>query len=92
MRIEAYTQVQQLYKTQKTRRSAATEATESAKDYVQISGRGKDYQTVKTALESTPDVREDLTSVVKARIQNGTYNVDNNSFAEKLLEKYNALI
>ncbi len=92
MRIEAYSQVQQLYKTQKAKRSATAGAAESAKDYVQISGKGKDFQTAKTALESVPDVREDLTSVVKAQIQNGTYNVDNGSFAAKLLEKYNALI
>lgn len=91
MRIEAYTQVQQLYKTQKTSRTGAASTVSAAKDQLQISSLGKDIQTAKAALAATPDVREDLTAAVKTRIENGTYSVDNNSFAAKLLEKYNAL-
>lgn len=92
MRIEAYTQVQQLYKSQKTSRSAATSVTASARDQLQISSIGKDIQTAKAALAATPDIREDLTASVKASVQNGTYSVDNSTFAAKLLEKYNALV
>lgn len=92
MRIEAYTQVQQLYKSQKTRHSAAAAAGSSARDQVQISSVGKDIQTAKAALAATPDIREDLTAPVKAGIQNGTYHVDNSTFAAKLLEKYSALV
>ncbi len=92
MRIEAYTQVQRLYKSQKTKRSASASATGSARDQVQISSLGKDIQTAKAALAATPDIREDLTASVKASVQNGSYNVDNSSFAAKLLEKYNALV
>lgn len=92
MRIEAYTQVQQLYKAQKTGRSTATTATASVRDQLQISSIGKDIQTAKVALAATPDIREDLTASVKASVQNGTYSVDNSTFAAKLLEKYNALV
>lgn len=92
MRIEAYSQVQQLYKTQKTNRGIAAGTTGSVKDQVQISGLGKDFQTAKAALAATPDIREELTASVKASVQNGTYHVDNSSFAAKLLEKYNALV
>lgn len=92
MRIEAYTQVQQLYKSQKTSRSTATSATVSARDQLQISSIGKDIQTAKAALAATPDIREDLTASVKASVQNGTYSVDNSTFAAKLLEKYSALV
>lgn len=92
MRIEAYSQVQQLYKSQKTSRSTASNAAGSVKDQVQISGLGKDIQTAKAALAATPDIREELTASVKASVQNGTYHVDNSSFAAKLLEKYNALV
>lgn len=92
MRIEAYTQVQQLYKAQKTSRSTAATATGSVKDQLQISSIGKDIQTAKAALAATPDIREDLTASVKASVQNGTYSVDNSTFAAKLLEKYNALV
>lgn len=92
MRIEAYSQVQALYKSQKTKRSAATETAGSSKDQLQISSLGKDIQTAQAALAATPDIREDLTASVKASLQSGTYNVDNSSFAAKLLEKYNALV
>lgn len=92
MRIEAYSQVQQLYKTQKASRSTATSAAGFSKDQLEISSRGKDIQTAKTALAATPDIREDLTASIKASVQNGDYKVDNSSFAAKLLEKYNALV
>ncbi len=92
MRIEAYTQVQQLYKAQKSSRSTATGAAGTVKDKVQISSMGKDFQTAKAALAETPDVREELTSSLKESVQNDTYSVDNDSFAAKLLEKYTALV
>lgn len=92
MRIEAYSQIQQVYNTRKTNRSAVSDAAGSVKEQLQISSKGKDMQTVKAALENVPDIREELTESVKSRIQNGTYSVDNSSFADKLLERYNALV
>lgn len=92
MRIEAYSQVQQLYKAQKTSHSTAAGTAGGSKDQLEISSRGKDIQTAKAALAATPDVREDLTASIKASVQSGDYKVDNSSFAAKLLEKYNALV
>lgn len=92
MRIEAYTQVQSLYKSQKNDRSSSAKASGSVKDQLQISSLGKDIQAAKAALAEAPDIREDLTASIKASVQNGTYSVDNSSFAAKLLEKYNALV
>ena len=86
MRIEAYTQVQQLYQSQKVSRTQKTQ-TASHTDRLQISSQGKDFQTAKAAVAAVPDIREELTAPIKARIQNGTYGVDNASFAEKLLQK-----
>lgn len=91
MRIEAYTQVQQLYKPQRAKSTAAAGTVSAVKDQLQISNIGKDFQTAKAAVAAAPDIREDLTAAVKSSVQNGTYNVDNGSFAAKLLEKYNAL-
>ena len=84
--IEAYTQVQQLYQSQKVSRTQKTQ-TASHTDRLQISSQGKDFQTAKAAVAAAPDIREELTAPIKARIQNGTYGVDNASFAEKLLQK-----
>lgn len=87
MRIEAYTQVQQLYQSQKANHTAKPGAA-GARDKVQISSIGKDIQTAKAALADAPDIREELTASIKERVQNGTYEVSNESFAAKLLGKY----
>lgn len=87
MRVEAYTQVQQLYQSQTVNKGQKAGGA-SHKDKVQISSFGKDIQTAKAALAGSPDIREELTAPIKAQVQNGTYTVDNDSFAEKLLQKY----
>lgn len=87
MRIEAYTNVQQLYQSRKVNRSQKTGNT-VASDKVQISSFGRDIQVAKAAVAGSPDVREELTAPIKAKIQNGTYSVSNGSFADKLLQKY----
>lgn len=87
MRVEAYTQVQQIYQSQKAGHLQQT-AKAAQTDKLQISSLGKDIQTAKAALAGTPDIREDVTAPIKAGIQNGTYRVDNASFAEKLLKRY----
>lgn len=88
MRIEAYTQVQQVYNTKKTSKSIKTSAS-SFQDAVQISNMGKDIQAAKQAVAGAPDIREEVVAPLKASIQAGTYSISGESFANKLLEKYN---
>ena len=57
-------------------------------DKLLISSMGKDYNTARTALSSTPDIREDLIYSIKERIKNGTYEVSGEAFAEKILENF----
>ena len=90
MRIDAYTQVQQVYnlsKAQKTQKTAKPGVT----DKVQISSFGKEIQAAKSAVASAPNIREEVTAPIKERIQNGTYEVDVESFADKLFQKYNEM-
>ncbi len=87
MRIEAYTQVQQLYQTQKTSKAQSTQKA-SFRDQLEISSAGKDIQTAKNAVMGAPDIREDVVAPIKEQIQNGTYEVDADSFAEKLFAKF----
>ena len=87
MRIEAYTQVQQLYQTKKTTKTEKT-ARGSFADQVQISSMGKDIQTAKQAVAAAPDIREEVTAPIKSAVQNGTYEVNEESFAAKLFERY----
>ena len=83
MRVEAYNQVAQLYNREKTQKVQNTK---------QISSMGRDYQIAKQAVADASDIREDRVAQLKERLDSGNYNVDMNDFANKLLEKYNALV
>lgn len=87
MRIEAYSQVQQMYQTKKVDRPQRT-GYAAAADKVQISSIGKDLRTAKAAVAASAEIREDVTAPIKARIQSGSYQVDAESFADKLMMKY----
>lgn len=87
MRIEAYTQVQQIYDTKKTAKSRLKGSTVSS-DQLQISSFGKDIQSAKQAVAASSDIREDVTAPIKARLQSGNYEVSTESFADKLMQKY----
>lgn len=86
MRIEAYTQVQQIYKTSKTDKSQK-KANANASDQLEISSLGRDYQIAKQAVAASADVREDVTAPLKKSIQAGTYEVSTEKFADKLLQR-----
>ncbi len=87
MRIEAYSQVQQMYQTKKVDRPQRTGCAAAA-DKVQISSIGKDFRTAKAAVAASAEIREDVTAPIKAKIQSGSYQVDAESFADKLMMKY----
>ena len=84
MRIEAYTQVQQIYNAHKTNK-AQKASNVSFSDQLELSSMGKDMQVAKQAVQNSPDVREDLVAKYKAQLQDGTYQVSSESFADKLI-------
>jgi negative regulator of flagellin synthesis FlgM len=88
MRIEAYSQVQQIYTNNKVSRPQAAKKTGDIRDTVSFSSIGKDIQVAKQAVNAAPDVREDVVAKLKAAIKNGTYDVSGEAFADKLLAKY----
>ena len=87
MRIEAFSQIPKVYQTQMINRPQKTGSVKSA-DMVQISSIGKDFQTAKAAVAASPDVRENVITPIKAKLQDGSYKVDAESFADKLMQKY----
>lgn len=91
MRIEAYNQVAQLYKTNKSVKAQNTSGPANTRDGVTISQTGHDYQIAKQAVAEASDIREDKVALLKTRIESGSYTVDSGDFANKLIEKYNAL-
>ena len=86
MRVEAYNQIQQLYQTSKVSKTRQSSSS-SRVDQLQFSSLGKDIRAAQAAVAGAPGIREELTASIKTRIENGTYSVDNASFAEKLLQK-----
>ncbi|MCI5821427.1 MAG: flagellar biosynthesis anti-sigma factor FlgM [Pararoseburia sp.] len=89
MRIEAYNQVAQLYKTNKASGARPTSKAGMGRDEVQISSFGRDYQVAKKAVAEASDIREDKVAEMKTKLESNNYQVDTGDFASKLLEKYN---
>lgn len=85
MRVEAYTQVQQIYSSRKTEKGQQA-AHISFADQLQISNAGKEYQAAKTAVLNTPDIREDIVAPLRSSLLSDTYKVSPEEFAEKLLK------
>ncbi|MCR5772523.1 MAG: flagellar biosynthesis anti-sigma factor FlgM [Butyrivibrio sp.] len=87
MRIEAYNQVQQVYNTQKVQHTGKTEKATKT-DNVQISSLGKDIQVAKQAVKNAPDVREELVAPLREKVQDGTYDISSDDFADKMLAEF----
>lgn len=87
MRIEAYSQVQQLYNNNKVKKTKQTSVVNQTDEF-QISKAGKQMQVAKQAVNSAPDVRSELVDPIKTKVQSGTYDVTGESFANRLLQKY----
>jgi len=90
MRIEAYTQVQQVYNTRKPGKAQAA-SNVSFSDQLELSTVGKDMQIAKQAVKNSPDIRESLTSKIKAQMESGTYQVSAEAFAEKMISRMSAI-
>lgn len=90
MRIEAYNQVAQVYKANKTAGTVKASQMGASRDEVQISSFGHDYQVAKQAVAEASDIREDKTAEIAARIKSGEYEVSADDFAKRLLEKFHS--
>lgn len=87
MRIGTYNMINQIYSTSNTKKSTTANSTGNTDfmDQVFLSSAGKDMQVAKNALAKTPDIREDKVNDIKARLANGTYSVNPEDFAKKLM-------
>ena len=87
MRIGSYSQIQQLYGASKPAKKNASVQGADFKDKLQISDSGKDFQIAKQAVASAPDIREDKVAAIKHSLENGTYEVSGEEFAQRMMEK-----
>jgi len=87
MRIDAMSEITQLYQLSGTRKT--TEKPKSySKDSVEISSFGRDLQIAKQAVAQAEDVRTEKIQELKTSMENGTYNVPMSALADKLLNGF----
>lgn len=92
MRIENFSQIQQIYNAQKTPVKSNVTGTSDFKDRLNISSTGKDLQVAKQAVKDAPDIREDKVNALKNAISNGTYDVTSEDFADKIMDKLSQVL
>lgn len=67
MRIDAINKVNQLYQATKPKKAKET-SNADIQDKYEVSKTGKDYQTAKMAIKTSPDIREDRISQIKMHL------------------------
>ena len=83
--IEAYVnQVQDKDKADPT--VEQSEKQQAKADTVVLSDTAKQLQEAKKQLEAIPDVREDKVAQIKEQIENGTYEINEEKIADKMLK------
>ena len=83
--IDAYVnQVQDKDKVDAT--SEQPEKQQTKADTVVLSDTAKKVQEAQKQLETMPDVREDKVAELKEQIENGTYNIDEDEIAGKIIK------
>jgi len=90
LNINKTTQISILYKSNmpnKTvpNKSKPTKEMAVSKDELYISNEAKLFQFAYQAIKDTPDIREDKVERIKNGIDAGTYNVDSEKVAEKIM-------
>lgn len=91
--IEAY--VNQVQEKEKIDAISDQEAKQQVKtDTVEISNTAKKIQEASKQLKTIPDVREDKVAQLKEQVENGTYEIDADKIADKMLKEslFNDLI
>lgn len=87
MRVDAYSQITQMYQAAKPAKTTA-KGKKASSDVFEISQTGKDLQAVKQAVKDAPDVREDKVRRIKEQLASGTYHVSAEEFADKMVNSY----
>ena len=59
--------------------------TDSPVDNVQLSERSQEIVRVQEAIEAAPEIRQDKVDAVKARLAEGSYEVDSEEVADRIL-------
>ncbi len=84
--IDSY--VNQVQEKDKADAAAEQQEKQAAKaDTVALSDTAKKIQETQKQLDAIPDVREDKVAQLKEQIENGTYEIDEEKLADKMLRE-----
>jgi negative regulator of flagellin synthesis FlgM len=83
---EIHLETSKVSKTKTKGKTAESQAAKSS-DRVEISDQGKKVAELMTIIDQLPEVRMDKINEAKEAIAAGTYQVDSNKIAEKLLNE-----
>ena len=72
-------------KTAQSRETRPVSGTVVTEEKVTLSGRAKEVQQARQIIAGLPDVRKDKVADLKARIDDGSYQVDGEKIAEKMI-------
>jgi negative regulator of flagellin synthesis FlgM len=82
--------IQQYQKSDNSAVSSDKQVTSAAlnpEEKVDLSTKAKDIQQAKNALNSLPDVREEKVQEIKAQVEKGTYKVNAEKIADKMVKE-----
>lgn len=70
------------------RTSGATRGAASGGAKAEISSKAKEYSQAKSIASKTPDVREDRVAELKKKISEGTYRIDEDAIADRMIDEH----
>ncbi len=76
--------IEQYYQQLKQKQNKA--AKNSKNDKIDISSQAKGILTAKAELKNRPQIRTDKVAALKAKLENGNYQIDSKKIAEKMLK------
>ena len=76
--------IKQYYQQLKQKQNKA--AKNSKNDQIEISSQAKGILTAKAGLKSRPQIRTEKVADLKAKLENGNYQIDSKKIAEKMLK------
>jgi len=80
---------EQIEKQQPGSEQKVERADQSGQDtIVNLSPALKEADAIKEIIESEPDIREDKVAKIKARIDSGSYTIDHQAVADKLVDSF----
>ena len=88
MKIGAYMQVNQIYQSNKPKKTGKSGRTAESSDKIELSDFGRELSVARKAVADAPEIRENRVEELKASIQSGSYDLSMDRLVNKFVENY----